>query len=363
MAPIRIGFIGLSKTGWAPQSHLLYLKQTDKFEIVAIQNSSVESARDAIKLHGLPESTKAYGNAEDIANDPNVDLVVCSTRVDQHKECIVPSLKAGKDVYVEWPLGKSLADAEEIVSSRKQAALAVVGLQGRHASIISTIKEFIASGKLGDVLSSTWSGYGVMGGDVAQEAIAYFADKSVGCNLLTVHSGHALDWVQQALGSTFVPTESNALMTVRRPFVKLTKSDGTVISDHHPQTAEDTIFINGVLASSVPVQYSLCGGAPFKGAPALDWRILGTKGELRVTASGVFLQIGYPDQKIDFFDSVADQVTEIPIQTDEWDKLPIPARNVARFYEGIAGDEKAKKLLCGFEDAIERHRFLEGLDG
>ncbi|KAK8079432.1 hypothetical protein PG997_007250 [Apiospora hydei] len=362
MAPIRIGFIGLSKSGWALHSHLPYLKQTDKFEIVAIQNSSVESARDAIKLHGLPETTKAYGSPEDIANDPNVDLVVCSTRVDRHKACIVPSLKAGKDVYVEWPLGKSLADAEEIASHKKQGGLAVLGLQGRHASIISTIRDFIASGKLGDVLSSTWAGYGLMGGAVALEDVAYFADKSVGGNLLTIHSGHALDWVETALGSTFVSTETNALMTVRRPIVKLAKADGTIISDHHPQTAEDTIFINGVLASSVPVQYTLRGGSPFKGVPSLDWRILGTKGELRITASGVFLQIGYPDQKIEFFDAAADTVAEVPIQTDEWDALPMPARNVARVYEGIAGDAEAKKLLCGFEDAVEKHRFLESFD-
>ncbi|KAK7998412.1 hypothetical protein PG989_006452 [Apiospora arundinis] len=362
MAPIRVGLIGLSKTGWAPIAHLPYLKATDKFEIVAIQNSSVESAKDAIKLHGLPESTKAYGSPEDLANDPNVDLVVCSTRVDRHKECIVPSLKAGKDVYVEWPLGKSLADAEEISSHKKQG-LAIVGLQGRQAPIIATVRDFIASGKLGDVISSTWSGHGGMGGDVAQEEYAYFADKSVGGSLLTIHSGHALDWIQKALGSAFDSTKTHALLANRRPFVKLTKADGTVLSDKHPKTTDDTILIHGVLSSSVPVQFTLHGGPAFKGTPALDWRVLGSKGELRITASGVFLQIGYPDQKIEFFDSAADKVTEVPIQTDKWDKLlPQPAGNVARVYELIAGDAEAKKSLCTFEDAIERHRFLEGLE-
>lgn len=72
----------------------------------------------------------------------------------------------------------------------------MVGLQARQAPIVATIRDFIETGKLGDVLSSTWSGYGMMGGDVATEALAYFADKSVGGNLLTIHSGHALDWVQ-----------------------------------------------------------------------------------------------------------------------------------------------------------------------
>ena len=64
MAPIRIGFIGLSKSGWATRAHHPYLKNTDKYQIVAIQNSSVESAKESIKFHGLPETTKAYGNPE-----------------------------------------------------------------------------------------------------------------------------------------------------------------------------------------------------------------------------------------------------------------------------------------------------------
>ncbi|KAK8092530.1 hypothetical protein PG999_014729 [Apiospora kogelbergensis] len=348
MAPIRVGLIGLSKTGWAPIAHLPYLKATDKFEIVAVQNSSVESARDAIKLHSLSESTKAYGSSEDLANDPNVDLVVCSTRVDRHKACIVPSLKAGKDVYVEWPLGKSLADAEEISSFKKQG-LAIVGLQGREAPIIATVKDFISSGKLGDVISSTWTGYGGMGGDVAQEEYAYFADKSVG-------------------GLCSPSTADMRWTGFRKPIAAPSSNLPRRMAPSFPTNIlRRTMTPSSSMARWPPP--SLCSSQctedpPFKGTPALDWRILGSKGELRVTASGVFLQIGYPDQKIEFFDASADQVTEVSVQTDKWDEtLPQPAGNVARVYELIAGDAEGKKSLCSFEDAIERHRFLESLEG
>lgn len=65
MAPIRVGFIGLSSTtSWAVNSHFQYLKSTSKYQIVALLNSSIESAEAAIQKHGLPESTKAYGDPE-----------------------------------------------------------------------------------------------------------------------------------------------------------------------------------------------------------------------------------------------------------------------------------------------------------
>ena len=64
MAPIKVGFLGLSKSGWAPGAHLPYLQASPDYEIVAICNSSVESSKEAIKLYKLPESTKAYGDPE-----------------------------------------------------------------------------------------------------------------------------------------------------------------------------------------------------------------------------------------------------------------------------------------------------------
>ena len=37
----------------------------------------------------------------ELANNQNIDLVVCSVRDDRHLKTISPALKAGKDVYVE----------------------------------------------------------------------------------------------------------------------------------------------------------------------------------------------------------------------------------------------------------------------
>lgn len=64
MAPIKVGFIGLGANGWARGAHTPYLKSGGKYQIVAVQNTSVESARKTIELEGLPAETKAYGSPD-----------------------------------------------------------------------------------------------------------------------------------------------------------------------------------------------------------------------------------------------------------------------------------------------------------
>lgn len=70
---IRVGLIGLNApytttptgTNWAADAHLPYLRKSTRYEIVALQNSSLERAVNAIRAYKLdPEKVKAYGNPE-----------------------------------------------------------------------------------------------------------------------------------------------------------------------------------------------------------------------------------------------------------------------------------------------------------
>ena len=120
MPPIKIALIGLSqsaKTSWASQGHLPYLlsdRGRERYKIVALLNSSEEAAKSAIKAYELPKHVKAYGSPQALAMDLNVDLVVCTTRVDIHYDTIKPSVEAGKDVFAEWPLAENVRRATEL---------------------------------------------------------------------------------------------------------------------------------------------------------------------------------------------------------------------------------------------------------
>jgi predicted dehydrogenase len=279
--------------------------------------------------------------------------------VDRHLPTIAPSLKAGKDVYVEWPLGKSAAEARELLKLKNEGGVksAVVGLQARQAPIIKQIKSLISSGKIGKVLSSTWTGVAGNDGYKLSEEFKYMANRAIGGNLVTIHFGHAVDYLQFVLGYGFA--EPKAILQNRRPEVKLVDARGAVIEEKFAKTTDDTIFVSGILSTGIPVSMTLRAGKPFKGTPGLDWRIYGETGEIKVTAAGPFLQVGYPDMKIEVHDFEKDDVQEIVIEKDGWENLGgWGSANVARLYESLADG----KINCTFEDAVKRHEFLEEIN-
>jgi predicted dehydrogenase len=152
---------------------------------------------------------------------------------------------------------------------------------------------------------------------------------------------------------------SHSIVANRRPVIKLLNKDGSVAVQNYHKTAEDTIMLHGQMSNDAPLSLTLRGGKPFKGTPGMDWRIYCEKGEIRATASGPFLQIGYPDMEVSVHDLEKDEVEIVKIERDEFEDLPMPARNVAKVYEAIARGDEGDGLLCDFQDAVERHRFLE----
>jgi predicted dehydrogenase len=160
------------------------------------------------------------------------------------------------------------------------------------------------------------------------------------------------------LGYGFTPAPKTLVANRRKTQVLLDK-DGKVLNSKFPKTSDDTIFLHGYLSTGIPISYTLRGGIPFKDTPGLDWRIYGTTGEIRVTASGPFLQVGYPDVKIEVHDVEKGTVEEVKIEEEDVDALlkeyGIPSKNTGRIYRELSEGRN----VCSFEDAVERHEFIE----
>jgi len=199
-APIRVAIIGLSAsaiTSWASTAHLPYLlspRGRTRYTIVALCNSSVDAARAAIRAFDLPPepATRAYGDPESLAADPDVDLVVCCTRVDVHYRTILPSVRTGKHVFVEWPLAQDEKRARELVqAARGGGGRTLVGMQGRVAPPVVKLQQLIGEGRIGKVLSSEVRAFG---GSHDRERLAVglkcFTELDIGGNIVTIGFGH-----------------------------------------------------------------------------------------------------------------------------------------------------------------------------
>lgn len=200
MPPIRIALIGLSAnaaTGWAAKAHLPYLLSAEgraSYTIVALCNTTTAAAERAIARFGLdPSTTKAYGDPAALAADPDVDLVVVSTRVDQHYATVLPSLEAGKDAFVEWPLAENAPRAAELARvAAERGSRTVVGLQAWFAPSIVALRELLADGRrIGKVLSSeVRAAGGTMDRATLPSFLEYFAHRDIGGNAFTIGFGH-----------------------------------------------------------------------------------------------------------------------------------------------------------------------------
>lgn len=135
-----------------------------------------------------------------LAQDPDVDLVVSCVQVDSHASTITPSILAGKDIFVEWPLEANLFKATELFNlAQKHRVRNVMGLQAGHTPIVQQIKTIVDSGRIGKVNSSSNVSNFPDFGATQNQAVKYFADREVGGNMVSIHFGHAMEYMKAGM--------------------------------------------------------------------------------------------------------------------------------------------------------------------
>jgi len=160
IAPLKIGFVGLSSTGWASRALAPALFQPalkDKVDLVAVSTRSQESAETSAAVYSekVGHPVKAYsGSTSTVANDPDVNFIAVSVIAREHKAALLPAIEAGKDFFIEWPVGSSSEETTTIAeAARLHNVRSLVGLQARASRAITKVREVLQSEKIGKVLS------------------------------------------------------------------------------------------------------------------------------------------------------------------------------------------------------------------
>jgi predicted dehydrogenase len=196
---IGVGIIGVQPgRSFAAVAHIPALKALPQYEIAAISTTRLESARAAAQEYSIP---RAYDNHADLVADPSVDLVVVAVKVPHHLQLVTAAIEAGKMVFCEWPLGNGLEEGERMAQLAKSRNVRTfVGLQARAAPAVNYVRDLVADGYLGEVLSTTLVGSGLAWGAFMDAPNAYTADRRNGATLLTIPFGHTVDALCYALG-------------------------------------------------------------------------------------------------------------------------------------------------------------------
>src|SRR5262245_6809761 len=140
---IRVGIVGATVTqggsGWGANAHVPALKALPDYELKAVCTAHEETARASQEAFG---AELAFHDIDEMVNHPDVDLVVVSVRVPGHYDLVKAAENAGKAVFCEWPLGRDLAEAEDMARlAREKSLRTVVGLQGRSDPTLQYARE------------------------------------------------------------------------------------------------------------------------------------------------------------------------------------------------------------------------------
>ena len=135
-------------TGMIGRLHVQSLRRAGG-QLAGVGAGSPDSARRAAAELGV---SRVYGSPEEVAADPDVDVVhVCSPN-DSHLAYAAAALKAGKHVVCEKPLGTDLQQATDLAGLAERTGLvATVPFVYRFYPTVREARHRVASGALGDV--------------------------------------------------------------------------------------------------------------------------------------------------------------------------------------------------------------------
>lgn len=159
---VRVGLIGANGMGWANLNSMLKVPGVQCTALCDVDANVLNKRAGELKARGI--APKLYGKHEELLADPDVDAVIIGTPDHWHCLQLVDACAAGKDVYVEKPLGNSIAECRAMVAAATKHGRAVqVGQWQRSQQHFQDAIDFVHSGKLGKIrLVKAWAYQGWM---------------------------------------------------------------------------------------------------------------------------------------------------------------------------------------------------------
>ncbi|XP_074601697.1 trans-1,2-dihydrobenzene-1,2-diol dehydrogenase-like [Brevipalpus obovatus] len=121
----------------------------EQHQIVAVATRSLEDAKNFANKHGIPN---AYGSYQELAEDPNVQIVYVGTLTSHHLPVGKLLLENGKHVLIETSFTLTAQGAEELINlARTKKLFLMEGIWSRFNPACKFAMDQIADGTIGDV--------------------------------------------------------------------------------------------------------------------------------------------------------------------------------------------------------------------
>ena len=265
---VRVGVIGAT---WGERAHVPAVKALPEMELAAVCTAHRETAEAMAQRTGAP---KAYSDAAQLLQDPDIDLVTIAVRPALHHPLAEAALKAGKHVYCEWPAALNVAQAQDLVNlARESKRMVMVGLQAQWSPIIMHMRRLMQEEYVGEVLNFAFTQIMSQYQRPTHSGRWWTTVKEEGGSTLFLQGGAVMQVLTWVLGD---PTELAAAADVR--LKQWTWSDtGETIDVTSPDTLAIALRLKSGAVGTVTVSRVSWNGSGQR------LEIYGTEGSLQLT--------------------------------------------------------------------------------
>ncbi len=141
LAIVGYGGQGAWHASWAKKSDVVSLAG-----VYDIREVRMEAAR--------AEGIHTYASMDELLGDTSVDIVLCATPNDSHREIVVAAAKAKKHVICEKPVAMSTSDFDDMVLAATENGVRFTVHQNRRWDVdFLAMRSLCRSGEIGDVFN------------------------------------------------------------------------------------------------------------------------------------------------------------------------------------------------------------------
>ncbi|MGA4577222.1 Gfo/Idh/MocA family protein [Limisphaera sp. VF-2] len=147
---VVVGAIGVGPQGRAVMGGFLALPDVQVVAVCDVKQDQLELARRAVNQHYQNADCRTYGDFRGLLARSDVDAVLIATPDHWHVHVAVAAVRAGKDIYLEKPMGLSLAE-DQILRREVQTHRRVFqfGTQQRSSREFQRACALVREGRIG----------------------------------------------------------------------------------------------------------------------------------------------------------------------------------------------------------------------
>ncbi len=140
---------GIISTGHISQKFAEALAILPEAELVAVASRTEEKAKEFSKKYNV---SKAYPTYQELADDPDIDVVYIGTPHTFHLENSVMCMRKGKSVLCEKAFTINANEARQMVKvAREENVFLMEAMIPRHIPLIKKVLKWIEDGRIGEV--------------------------------------------------------------------------------------------------------------------------------------------------------------------------------------------------------------------